>query len=113
MAAIYNGEVKQHIFNSRVRNYSSNLEAAVDANNVSPQVYENLVKTVNANLDKFGEVILLINPISCDAAFGDNTALNMYNLIAGKTKKTTKYLAAVCIYVALGNVLFGCVMGET
>ena len=44
MAAIYNGEVKQHIFNSRVRNYSSNLEAAVDANNVSPQVYENLVK---------------------------------------------------------------------
>ena len=35
------------------------------------------------------------------------------SLIAGKTKKTTKYLAAVCIYVALGNVLFGCVMGET
>ena len=35
------------------------------------------------------------------------------SLITGKTKKTTKYLAAVCIYVALGNVLFGCVMGET
>lgn len=35
------------------------------------------------------------------------------SLIAGKTKRTTKYLAAVCIYVALGNVLFGCVMGET
>lgn len=35
------------------------------------------------------------------------------SLIAGKTKKTTKYLAAVCIYVALGNVFFGCVMGET
>ena len=59
MAAIYNGEVKQHIFNSRVRNYSSNLEAAVDANNVSPQVYENLVKTVNANLDKLHAYVSL------------------------------------------------------
>lgn len=34
-------------------------------------------------------------------------------LIAGKTKRTTKYMAAVCMYVALGNVLFGIVMGET
>ena len=34
-------------------------------------------------------------------------------LIAGKTKRTTKYLAAVCIYVALGNMLFGIIMGET
>ena len=59
MAAIYNGEVKQHIFNSRVRNYSSNLEAAVDANNVSPQVYDNLVKTVNANLDKLHAYVSL------------------------------------------------------
>ncbi|SHJ09951.1 oligoendopeptidase F [Pseudobutyrivibrio xylanivorans] len=59
MASIYNGEVKQHIFNSRVRNYSSNLEAAVDANNVSPQVYDNLVKTVNANLDKLHAYVSL------------------------------------------------------
>ncbi|MDC7280242.1 oligoendopeptidase F [Butyrivibrio fibrisolvens] len=59
MAAIYNGEVKQHIFNSRVRNYSSNLEAAVDENNVSPQVYDNLVKTVNANLDKLHAYVSL------------------------------------------------------
>ncbi len=35
------------------------------------------------------------------------------SLIAGKTKRTIKYLAAVCICVALGNVLFDCVMGET
>ncbi|SCZ79145.1 oligoendopeptidase F [Pseudobutyrivibrio xylanivorans] len=59
MAAIYNGEVKQHIFNSRVRNYSSNLEAAVDENNVSPQVYDNLVKTINANLDKLHAYVSL------------------------------------------------------
>ena len=59
MAAIYNGEVKQHIFNSRVRKYTSNLEAAVDENNVSPQVYDNLVKTVNANLDKLHAYVSL------------------------------------------------------
>ncbi|QFJ53801.1 oligoendopeptidase F [Pseudobutyrivibrio xylanivorans] len=59
MAAIYNGEVKQHIFNARVRKYESNLEAAVDANNVSPQVYDNLVKTVNANLDKLHAYVSL------------------------------------------------------
>jgi hypothetical protein len=34
-------------------------------------------------------------------------------MIAAKTKRTTKYLAAVCIYVAIGNVLFGIMMGET
>ena len=34
-------------------------------------------------------------------------------LIAGKTRRTTKYMAAICMYVALGNVLFGIVMGET
>ncbi len=59
IATVYNGEIKQHIFNSRVRNYSSNLEAAVDGNNVSPQVYENLVNTVNANLDKLHAYVSL------------------------------------------------------
>ncbi len=58
-AASYNGEVKQRIFHSRIRNYASNLEAAVDANNVSPEVYENLVKTVNENLDKLHAYVAL------------------------------------------------------
>ena len=58
-AASYSGEVKQRIFHSRVRKYNSNLEAAVDANNVSPEVYENLVKSVNANLDKLHAYVSL------------------------------------------------------
>ncbi len=58
-AAVYNGEVKQHIFNARVRKYGSNLEAAVDVNNVDPLVYENLVRTVNANLDKLHAYVSL------------------------------------------------------
>ena len=59
LAASYSGEVKQRVFHSRVRGYASNLEAAVDGNNVSPEVYENLVKTVNANLDKLHAYVSL------------------------------------------------------
>ncbi|SEL00562.1 oligoendopeptidase F [Pseudobutyrivibrio ruminis] len=59
LASSYSGEVKQRVFHSRVRGYSSNLEAAVNANNVSPEVYENLVKTVNANLDKLHAYVSL------------------------------------------------------
>ncbi|MCR5416315.1 MAG: oligoendopeptidase F [Pseudobutyrivibrio sp.] len=59
LSASYNGEVKQRIFHAKVRNYDSNLVAAVDANNVSPEVYDNLVKTVNANLDKLHAYVSL------------------------------------------------------
>ena len=52
LASLYSGQVKKQIFNAKIRNYNSTLEAAVDANNVSPKVYENLVTTVNNNLDK-------------------------------------------------------------
>ncbi len=59
MASTYSGQVKQLIFNARARKYSSTLETAVNANNVSPKVYENLVKTVNANLDKLHHYVRL------------------------------------------------------
>ena len=51
-AALYNGQVKQQIFYAKARKYNSTLEAAVDANNVSPKVYKILVDTVNKNLEK-------------------------------------------------------------
>ena len=59
IAACYNGQVKQQIFYSKARGYKSNLEAAVDANNVSPQVYENLITSVNANVDKLHRYVAL------------------------------------------------------
>lgn len=59
VASIYSGQVKQQIFRARARKYNSTLEAAVDANNVSPKVYENLVKTVNANMDKMHRYVSL------------------------------------------------------
>lgn len=59
VASIYSGQVKQQIFRARARKYNSTLEAAVDANNVSSKVYENLVKTVNANMDKMHRYVSL------------------------------------------------------
>ncbi|MBO4749195.1 MAG: oligoendopeptidase F [Lachnospiraceae bacterium] len=51
LASLYNGQVKMLIFNARARKYANTLEAAVDRNNVSPQVYMNLVNTINDNLE--------------------------------------------------------------
>ena len=51
LAALYNGQVKTLIFHAKAKKYASTLEASVDRNNVSPQVYKNLVETINANLE--------------------------------------------------------------
>jgi len=59
MAATYASEVKARIFNSKLRGYSSNLEAAVDKNNVSPTVYKNLVDSVNRNISKLHRYVSL------------------------------------------------------
>ncbi len=59
LASLYNGQVKQLIFKAKARKYSSTLEASVHANNVSPKVYENLVTTVNDNLDKMHRYVRL------------------------------------------------------
>ena len=59
IASLYSGQVKKQIFNAKMRKYSSTLEAAVDANNVSPTVYDNLIQTVNQNLDKMHRYVSL------------------------------------------------------
>lgn len=58
-ASLYNGQVKQLIFYAKARKYESTLVAAVDANDVSPVVYRNLVETVNKNLDKLHRYVSL------------------------------------------------------
>lgn len=47
IAANYAGEVKQHIFNSRVRSYSSSCEAALFGGNVPVSVYDSLIEAVH------------------------------------------------------------------
>ncbi len=49
-AALFNGNLKANIFNAKVRNYNSSLEASLDSNNIPVSVYKNLVKTCNENL---------------------------------------------------------------
>lgn len=58
-AVLYAGQVKQLMFYARARKYSSTLEAAVDGNNVSSEVYKNLVEAVNDNLDKMHRYVKL------------------------------------------------------
>ena len=58
-AILYAGQVKQLMFNARARKYSTTLEASVDGNNVSPEVYKNLVEAINDNLDKMHRYVRL------------------------------------------------------
>jgi len=59
LASLYSGQVKKQIFSAKMRKYRSTLEAAVDANNVSPSVYDNLIQTVNQNLDNMHRYVSL------------------------------------------------------
>lgn len=59
LAAAYSGQVKQQMFLAKARKYPSTLVAAVDGNNVSPKVYENLVEAVNENMDKMHRYVSL------------------------------------------------------
>lgn len=58
-ATLYAGQVKQLMFNAKARKYSTTLEASVDSNNVSPEVYKNLVEAINDNLDKMYRYVRL------------------------------------------------------
>ena len=56
------------------------------------------------DLAQFYKVSALVNAVLIAVAGGF--------IIFSKTARTTKHLAAIGIYVALGNVLFGIIMGE-
>ena len=48
-----NANVKKNMFLSRVRNYDSVLDSALNRNNIPTKVYHSLIDNVNSNLDKF------------------------------------------------------------
>ncbi|HPQ46737.1 MAG TPA: oligoendopeptidase F [Clostridia bacterium] len=50
MAASYAANIKTGRFYSEARGYSSSLEAALDDDNITTKVYDNLVDTINSNL---------------------------------------------------------------
>lgn len=51
LAALYNYNTKTDVVQARLRNYPSSLDAALSGDNINPEVYFNLVDTVNRNLD--------------------------------------------------------------
>jgi len=50
LAATLTGSIRKDKFYAMVRKYSSRLEAALDADNISTDVYDSLIGTVNKNL---------------------------------------------------------------
>lgn len=58
-AALYDGEVKQRRFHAKARHYNSTFEAAVDGNNVSPEVCDNLIESVHRGFDKMHRYVRL------------------------------------------------------
>lgn len=51
LAATLSSSVRKDIFYARARNYPSALEAALDADNVSTEVYKRLIDSVHNNMD--------------------------------------------------------------
>lgn len=51
LASIYNANVKQALFFAKMRNFDSSLEASLDSSNIPVKVYDNLIDTVNKNLN--------------------------------------------------------------
>lgn len=50
LAASYTSSIKAMKFYSKARKYNSSLEASLDSDNITTDVYENLVNTINSNL---------------------------------------------------------------
>lgn len=59
LAATYYANVKQAMFYAKARNYTSTLEMYLSGSFIPVSVYENLIATVNANLDKMHDYVKL------------------------------------------------------
>lgn len=59
LAATLSSQVKKDIFFAKVRKYNSALEASLDKDNVSVDVYNNLIETIHKNLDQFHRYMAL------------------------------------------------------
>ncbi|WP_316571668.1 oligoendopeptidase F [Neobacillus sp. YIM B06451] len=79
-ASTLGGQVKKDNFNARVRNYKSARAAALAGNNIPESVYDNLVNTINNNLNLLHRYVKLRKKV-----LGVNE-LHMYDLYAPLVK---------------------------
>ena len=75
-ATTLNSEIKTHVFRAKARNYDSSLEAALDEDNISTEVYDNLINVVNDNLDTMHKYVELRKKLL------DVDELHMYDVYA-------------------------------
>ncbi|GEP72455.1 oligoendopeptidase F [Lentilactobacillus rapi DSM 19907 = JCM 15042] len=86
LAATLTTNVKNHNFKAQVRKYNSALEAALAANEVPTNVYQNLIDVVNNHLDLLHRYVALRKRIL------DLDNLHMYDLYTSLVdKKSPKY----------------------
>ncbi|MCZ7603574.1 MAG: oligoendopeptidase F [Melioribacteraceae bacterium] len=51
LTTLFNGNINASIFSAKARNYKSTLEASLKPNNIPVEVYNNLINTVDENLE--------------------------------------------------------------
>ncbi|MCL1935799.1 MAG: oligoendopeptidase F [Defluviitaleaceae bacterium] len=81
IAESYYGSVKSDIFMSSVKKYPSSLESALFDNNISVDIYKNLIKTVKDNLHLFQKHLRLRKK------FLKQDKLNMYDIFTPLVKE--------------------------
>ena len=98
-AALLDAEAKKRRFFSAARKYDSALAAAVSNTRVPPEVYHNLIDTVNANLDKLHRYVRLRKKLL------GLDELHMYDIyapmVSGVDKEITYAQAKDTVYDAL------------
>jgi oligoendopeptidase F len=104
LASTLISNIKKNKFYSEIRNYSSSLEASLDSDNITINVYESLIKTINENLHLLHRYLRLRKKIL------KLDELHMYDLyvpLASEFKKEISYEEALEMVktglVPLGN----------
>lgn len=83
-AATLNGTLRKNSFYAKVRNYPGPLEAALAADNISPDVYNNVITTVNHHLPHLHRYIALRKEM-----MGLDT-IHMYDLYTSLVPETNR-----------------------
>jgi len=89
---MYSSNIKSDIFHSSTRKYGSCLEASLNGDNIPPSVYDNVVSTVNLNLEPLHDYVALRKRVL------GVKSLHMYDLyvpLAEETRKDIPYEEAI------------------
>lgn len=87
LAQTYSYSVKTDIVTSRLRKYSSPLEAALFGDNIPENVYSNLISTINSNLDALHDYMALKKRIL------GNETMHMYDIYVPFENNAEKNIA--------------------